>query len=173
MADPSKDIAPRKDKKNAPSEKSHGARGKETTGKTKDSISTVSAMDELGHDDMTAAKTMPNTYQLGPTKRFPVTAVTEILRDALTTNLQLEKYEVEWARKMTKTLSEVIKAGVKDLMIPRYKIIVLVVIGELTAQGIQMNSRCLWDAGNDSFASYAFKNSHLIGVAIVYGVYLE
>uniref|UniRef100_A0A672HIT8 Tctex1 domain containing 1 n=2 Tax=Salarias fasciatus TaxID=181472 RepID=A0A672HIT8_SALFA len=138
------------------------------------SISTVSGMDELGHhDDMMTAKTMPNTYQLGPSKRFPISTVTDILKDVLATNLQLEKYEVEWARKMTKTLSEVIKAGVKDLMIPRYKLVVLVTIGELAAQGMQMNSRCLWDANNDNFASYSFKNNSLFGVAIVYGIYME
>lgn len=44
----------------------------------------------------------------GPFKRIPVSAVTEILKDVLTTYLQEEKYEVEWSQKMTKTISEVI-----------------------------------------------------------------
>ncbi|XP_035527031.1 tctex1 domain-containing protein 1 [Morone saxatilis] len=155
----------------APSE----GRGKETTGKTKDSISTVSCIDELGHHDDNArmAVTMENTYQLGPYKRFPIPAVTDILKDVLTSYLQEEKYEVEWSQKMTKTICEVIRARVKDLMIPRYKIVVLVHIGQLTGQSMQISSRCLWDASNDTFASYSFKNSSLFGVASVYAVYIE
>lgn len=43
----------------------------------------------------------------GPFKRIPVSSVTEILKDVLTTYLQEEKYEVEWSQKMTKTISEV------------------------------------------------------------------
>lgn len=69
--------------------------------------------------------------------------------------------------------SQVIRARVKDLMIPRYKIVVLVHIGQLTGQSMQISSRCLWDASNDTFASYSFKNSSLFGVATVYAVYFE
>lgn len=69
--------------------------------------------------------------------------------------------------------SQVIRARVKDLMIPRYKIVVLVHIGQLTGQSMQISSRCLWDAANDTFASYSFKNSSLFGVATVYAVYFE
>ncbi|GAA6222518.1 tctex1 domain-containing protein 1 isoform X1 [Lates japonicus] len=176
MSDLLKDKSQRKEKRTVkvPSEGSHGVRGKETTGKTKDSISTVSGMDELHHDDNArTAVTMENTYQMGPYKRFPVPAVTDILKDVLTSYLQEEKYEVEWSQKMTKTICEVIRARVKDLMIPRYKIVVLVHIGQLTGQSMQISSRCLWDAANDTFASYSFKNSSLYGVATVYAVYFE
>nr|XP_020473969.1 tctex1 domain-containing protein 1 isoform X1 [Monopterus albus]XP_020473970.1 tctex1 domain-containing protein 1 isoform X1 [Monopterus albus]XP_020473971.1 tctex1 domain-containing protein 1 isoform X1 [Monopterus albus]XP_020473972.1 tctex1 domain-containing protein 1 isoform X1 [Monopterus albus]XP_020473973.1 tctex1 domain-containing protein 1 isoform X1 [Monopterus albus]XP_020473975.1 tctex1 domain-containing protein 1 isoform X1 [Monopterus albus]XP_020473976.1 tctex1 domain-contai len=158
-----------------PSEASHGARGKETTGRTKDSVSTASYMDDLGHHDDNArlVVTIDNTYQLGPYKCFPVPAVTDILKDVLTSYLQEEKYESEWSQKMTKTICEVIRARVKDLMIPRYKIVVLVHIGQLTGQSMQISSRCLWDASNDTFASYSFKNSYLFGVATVFAVYFE
>nr|XP_020473980.1 tctex1 domain-containing protein 1 isoform X2 [Monopterus albus] len=146
-----------------PSEASHGARGKETTGRTKDSVSTASYMDDLGHHDDNArlVVTIDNTYQL------------DILKDVLTSYLQEEKYESEWSQKMTKTICEVIRARVKDLMIPRYKIVVLVHIGQLTGQSMQISSRCLWDASNDTFASYSFKNSYLFGVATVFAVYFE
>ncbi|XP_029380021.1 dynein light chain Tctex-type 5 [Echeneis naucrates] len=177
MSDPPKDKSQRREKRTgkAPSEGSHGVRGKDTTGKTKDSISTVSFMDELGHheDNARIPVKMENTYQMGPYKRFPVPAVTDILKDVLTSYLQEEKYEVEWSQKMTKTICEVIRARVKDLMIPRYKIVVLVHISQLAGQSMQISSRCLWDASNDTFASYSFKNSSLLGVATVYAVYFE
>nr|XP_043872821.1 dynein light chain Tctex-type 5 isoform X2 [Solea senegalensis] len=165
MSDLLKDKSQRREKRTVkvPSEGSHGARGKEATVRTKDSISIVSSMDELGHHDDNARMvvTMENTYQM------------DILKDVLTNYLQQEKYEVEWSQKMTKTICEVIRARVKDLMIPRYKIVVLVHIGQQCGQSMQMSSRCLWDAANDTFASYSFKNSSLFGVATVYAVYFE
>ncbi|XP_075877036.1 dynein light chain Tctex-type 5 isoform X2 [Nelusetta ayraudi] len=150
MSDQQKDKSQKKEKKTgkAPSEAS-GARGKETAGRTKDSISTVSGIEEQGQQDDKFGKQMENTYQLGPFKRIPVSAVTEILKDVLTTYLQEEKYEVEWSQKMTKTISE------------------------LCDQSMQISSRCLWDSTNDTFATYSFKNSSLFGVGTVYAVYYE
>ncbi|MFT7796574.1 tctex1 domain-containing protein 1 isoform X1 [Arapaima gigas] len=154
---------------------SHDVRAKDTVGKTKDSISTVSYIDEPGqHDDNPRpAVQMENTYQLGPVKRFPVLTVNNILKDVLTSYLQEEKYEAELCRQMTKTISEVVKARVKELMIPRYKLIVLISIGQLCEQNLRVASRCLWDPSNDTFASYAFKNSSLFAVANVFAVYFE
>ncbi|XP_041660261.1 dynein light chain Tctex-type 5 [Cheilinus undulatus] len=175
MSDVLKEKTQKREKKTGKgaSEGSHGVRGKDT--RTKDSVSTVSCLTELGHhdDNTRMVVSMENTYQLGPYKRFPVPAVTDILKDVLTTYLQEEKYEGEWSQKMTKTICEVIRAQVKELMIPRYKIVVLVHIGQLTGQSMQISSRCLWDASNDTSASYSFQNSSLFGVATVYGVYYD
>ncbi|CAJ1071765.1 tctex1 domain-containing protein 1 [Xyrichtys novacula] len=174
MSDVAKDKSQKREKRTGKvsSEGSHGVKGNT---RTKDSISTVSCLTELGHHDenIRMTVTMENTYQMGPHKRFPVPAVTDILKDVLVSYLQEEKYEVEWSQKMTKTICEVIRARVKDLMIPRYKTVVLVHIGQLNGQSMQMSSRCLWDASNDTFASYSFKNSSLFGVATVYAVYYE
>ncbi|KAF7705992.1 dynein light chain Tctex-type 5 [Silurus meridionalis] len=151
------------------------ARREDLTFKTKDSISTVSYLDEASHHDENPrhAVQMENTYQLGPLKRFPVQAVREILMDVLSSYLQEEKYEPELCRQMTKTISEVVKARVKDLMIPRYKIVVMISIGQLAEQNLRMASRCLWDATTDTFSSYSFKNSSLFAVANVYALYFE
>ncbi|XP_063795217.1 dynein light chain Tctex-type 5 isoform X2 [Pseudophryne corroboree] len=142
---------------------------------SKDSMSTVSYIDEPGHHDdiPRPAVQMDNTYQLGPSRRFPVATVNNILKDVLTSYLQEEKYEAELCRQMTKTISEVIKARVKDLMIPRYKIIVLIYIGQLNDQRMRVGSRCIWDPANDTFSSYTFKNSSLFALANVYAVYYE
>ncbi|XP_024908432.1 tctex1 domain-containing protein 1-A [Cynoglossus semilaevis] len=178
MSDQLKDKHQRRERRTVkvPSDGSHGVRVKEATiRKNTDSVSIVSSMDELGHHDENTRMvvTMENTYQTAPHKRFPVPAVTHILKDVLSSYLQQEKYEVEWSQKMTKTICEVIRARVKDLMIPRYKIVVLVHIGQQAGQSMQMSSRCLWDATTDSFACYSFTNSSLFGVATVYGVYFE
>ncbi|XP_077377258.1 dynein light chain Tctex-type 5-A-like [Festucalex cinctus] len=171
MSEAHKDKSIRRDKKTSkvPSEGSHGV--KNTAGKTKDSLSNVSCIEE--HHDERMVVTLENTYQLGPRKRFPTPAILEILKDVLINYLEEEEYEVEWSRQMTKTLCEVIRARVKELMIRRYKLVVLVHIGQLAGQSMQISSRCLWDPANDTFASWSFKNTSLYGVASVYALYFE
>ncbi|KAI5938044.1 Tctex1 domain-containing protein 1 [Manis javanica] len=153
----------------------HEFRPKELHGHTKDSLSTVSYVDEPSQRDDASRLTvqMENTYQLGPTKHFPVVLVNHILKDVLTNYLQEEQYEPELSRQMTKTISEVIKGQIKDLMIPRYKLIVIVHIGQRESQSILIGSRCLWDPKRDTFSSYVFRNSSLFALANVYAVYLE
>lgn len=180
MSDAAKDKAARLLKKRGSisSLSSHEFKPRESHHKpreSKDSMSTVSYIDEPGHhDDINRpAVQMENTYQLGPARRFPVATVNNILKDVLTSYLQEEKYEAELCRQMTKTISEVVKARVKDLMIPRYKIIVLIYIGQLNDQNMRVGSRCIWDPACDTFSSYTFKNSSLFALANVYAAYYE
>ncbi|XP_019502247.1 PREDICTED: tctex1 domain-containing protein 1 [Hipposideros armiger] len=153
----------------------HEFRQRELHGHIKDCVSTVSHMDVPSQRDDTSRLTVQveNTYQLGPAKHFPVVTVNHILKDVLTNYLQEEQYEPELCRQMTKTISEVIKAQVKDLMIPRYKIIVIVHIGQLNNQSVLIGSRCLWNPKSDTFSSYVFRNSSLFALANVYAVYFE
>ncbi|NXK44206.1 TC1DA protein, partial [Chauna torquata] len=109
----------------------------------------------------------------GPAKRFPVDAVDAILKDVLRSYLQEQPYEPGPCREMAKTIAEVIKARVKDLMMPRYKIVVVTHIGQLNEQSMQIGSRCLWDPATDTFSSYVFKNTSLFALANVYAVYFE
>ena len=70
-------------------------------------------------------------------------------------------------------LLQVVKARIKELLIPRYKIVVLISIGQLGDQSMYVGSRCLWDVANDTFAMHTFKNSSLLAMASVYAVYFE
>ncbi|NXX89588.1 TC1DA protein, partial [Centropus bengalensis] len=109
----------------------------------------------------------------GPAERFPVAAVGAILREVLETHGKEQPYEPGRCREMARDIAEVIKARVKDLMIPRYKIVVVTYIGQLNEQSMQIGSRCLWDPASDTFSSYVFKNASLFALANVYGVYFE
>ncbi|XP_009948445.1 PREDICTED: tctex1 domain-containing protein 1, partial [Leptosomus discolor] len=106
-------------------------------------------------------------------KRFPVAEVDDILKDVLGSYLREQAYEPAWCRDMVKDIAEVIKGRVKDLMIPRYKIVVVTHIGQLNEQGTRIGSRCLWDPVSDTFSSYVFKNASLFALANVYAVYFE
>jgi len=138
------------------------------------SMSTISFIDEPGTDiQQRPAFRYENSYQMTPGKRFPKTEVQTILQEVIESYLSEEKYEPELCRQMSKTLSEVVKARVKDLMIPRYKVICLMHIGQLNDQSIRVGSRCLWDPTNDTFASFEFRNNSLFAVGTVYGIYYE
>nr|XP_034359181.1 tctex1 domain-containing protein 1 isoform X1 [Arvicanthis niloticus] len=148
---------------------------KEGHWRAKHSVCTVSHEDDPRQcvDSSRHTTRMENTYQLGPTKPFPVATVNRILEDVLITYLQEAQYDPEFCRQMTKTISEVIKTQVKELVIPRYKLIVTVYIGQRDDQSILIGSRCLWDPKSDTVSSYTFKNSTLFALANVYAVYFE
>ncbi|XP_027550215.1 tctex1 domain-containing protein 1 isoform X1 [Neopelma chrysocephalum] len=115
----------------------------------------------------------PELCLTGPSKRFPVAAVDEILREVVESYLREQRYEPAQCREVAKDIAEMVKARVKDLVIPRYKIVVVTHIGQLDEQSMQIGSRCLWDPVSDTFSSYVFKNTSLFAVANVYGVYFE
>ncbi|XP_009882304.1 PREDICTED: tctex1 domain-containing protein 1 [Charadrius vociferus] len=108
-----------------------------------------------------------------PSRPFPAAAVDDILRDVVGSYLREQPYEPARCRDMAKDIAEVIKARVKDLVIPRYKIVVVTYIGQLNEQSMQIGSRCLWDPASDTFSSYVFKNTSLFALANVYAVYFE
>ncbi|NWV83178.1 TC1DB protein, partial [Dasyornis broadbenti] len=109
----------------------------------------------------------------GPARRFPVAAVDGILRDVVGSALREQRYDPGPCREAAKDIAEVVKARVKDLVVPRYKIVVVTHIGQLAEQGLHIGSRCLWDPASDTFSSYVFKNTSLFAVTNVYGVYFE
>jgi hypothetical protein len=41
---------------------------------------------------------------------------------------------------------------------PRYKVVVQSVIGEVRGQGVRVTSRCLWDQETDSYVSFNWNN---------------
>lgn len=117
---------------------------------------------------------LENTYKMTPDKTFPTRTIKGILKEVLTEKLSEMKYETKACRQLTKTLSDELKTRVKELNIPRYKIITILHIGSLrSGQSIRIGSRCLWDTNCDTYSSYEFKNNSLFAVAMVYGVYFE
>lgn len=114
-----------------------------------------------------------NTFKMAPDRKFPEGDVRSILEEILTDVLAETKYDAEHCRQLSKTISDSVKNRVKELNIPRYKIICLVHIGQMGSQAMRIGSRCLWDTDFDTFASFVFKNGSLFAAATVYGVYFE
>ena len=114
-----------------------------------------------------------NTYQMEPAKKFPEANVRDILKEVLAETLAEVNYEPNTCRQLTKTISDDVRHRVKEMRIPRYKIICLVHIGKLGKQAMRVGSRCLWDTNFDTYTSYEYKNGSIFAVATVYGVYFE
>lgn len=116
-----------------------------------------------------------NTYKTEPDQgqQFSATRVEQILKATLENRLQRMKYSADTCRLVATELTADIKSKVKAMEFPRYKLVCSVLITENKRQGLEIASRCVWNHGTDSFASYTYRNPSLIAVANVYGVYFE
>jgi len=79
------------------------------------------------------------------------------------------------ADELTLSITDEVRASVRDLMYERYRLVVVVSVGAL-AGGIAdatFASRCLWDPSVDTFAQASASTPHMYAVAVVYAVYCE
>ncbi|XP_033737023.1 tctex1 domain-containing protein 1-like [Pecten maximus] len=115
------------------------------------------------------------TYRMEPkdSLKFNVVQVERITNKVLEDRLAEIKYNPRVCSNISRLITEEIKDRVKMLKFDRYKIIVIVFIGENKDQGIQISSRCAWDDKVDTFATCTYKNSAIYATATVYGIYTE
>ncbi|XP_069127392.1 dynein light chain Tctex-type 5-like [Argopecten irradians] len=115
------------------------------------------------------------TYRMEPKEalKFNVAQVETIVNKVLSDRLGDIKYSPLVCSNISRLITEEIKDRVKMLKFDRYKIIVIVFIGENKDQGIQISSRCAWDDKVDTFANCTYQNSAIYATATVYGVYNE
>lgn len=116
---------------------------------------------------------LENTYQLEPNQKFESYKVKKIIEEVFESQLKTESYDRNASKQLCATLSEMIKNKVKELNVPRYRIVCIVSIGQLRDQGFRMGSQCVWDPKYDTFASSSYKNNSLFAVGTVFAVYLE
>jgi hypothetical protein len=123
---------------------------------------------------MEKKKADENTYIVTPEskQKFRPGPAKEIMREVLEAKLSKATYHAEQTALMTKQVADEIKDRLKELALPRYKVVVQVVIGEQRGQGVRMGSRCFWDQDTDQAASEQYANESLFCVATAYGVYL-
>mmetsp|Transcript_11575 Transcript_11575/g.26395 ORF Transcript_11575/g.26395 Transcript_11575/m.26395 type:complete len:128 (-) Transcript_11575:378-761(-) len=116
-----------------------------------------------------------NTYIMEPKddEKFLPSKVTQTMERVMNEYFKDKEYAPEDARGWTLDICNDIKAAVKELNIPRYKIIVQCVIGEQASQGIRVASKQLWDVTADNWASYTYQNQSLFAVGMVFGCYYE
>ena len=127
-------------------------------------------MDRKRGDDQGAS----NSYMTHPAhkEKFPVGKVRGIISEVLNERLTGKSYQADHTSSWTKEISDEVKNRIKGLNLPRYKIMVQTVVGELRGQGVRMGTRCFWDSSTDNSASETFSNESLYAAVVAYGVYL-
>ncbi|PFH31314.1 Tctex2-related light chain [Besnoitia besnoiti] len=117
---------------------------------------------------------LPQTQAVFPEYKlkFKSKPVKEIMETVLKERLEGVEYNAEESPLLTKRIAGEIKDRLLDLEVPRYKIMVNVILGEQRRQGIRLGRRCFWDGNTDSLANETFTNGSLFCIATAYAVYL-
>lgn len=119
--------------------------------------------------------TLENTYKMAPEagNHIAMSIIEEMAEKILRDEIGGKKYTSFHAGEMACSISSKIKTKVKEMNVPRFKIVCQVVITQAKEQGLEAASRCLWDASTDNFTAVTFQNNYIAATAMVYGVYFE
>ncbi|XP_071117881.1 dynein light chain Tctex-type protein 2B-like [Haliotis cracherodii] len=130
----------------------------------------------FGAKHMFAAVKIQNTFRLGPDKddKFNASRAEQTMKRVLESYLDGEQYDNNLCNNLTRDLSEVIKARIKDLGFShRYKFVCVVTMGENRNQGLALSSRSVWNTDTDNYASATYSKGNLFAVAQIYATYFE
>ncbi|XP_021355394.1 tctex1 domain-containing protein 1-like [Mizuhopecten yessoensis] len=116
---------------------------------------------------------LENTYKMKPDEGFFSFRVRKEITTLLQEHLDNVTYDPVVCSRLCCELSVAIKNKVKSMNFPRHKIICNVCIGQQTEHGVQIASRCLWDATTDSHACVTYKNNSLVAIGLVHGIFFE
>ncbi|EGR32099.1 hypothetical protein IMG5_097130 [Ichthyophthirius multifiliis] len=88
--------------------------------------------------------------------------------------LSKEVYDTENAMPLTEKLVAELRERIKrELRMPRYKLGIQIILGEIKGQGLRIASKCLWDVQNDNYTSYTFTNEKIYCTGICFGCYFD
>ena len=115
------------------------------------------------------------SYRTRPTdsSRFVPRPVELLIREVMERQLRSAVFDDSACKVLALELCSEIKERVKALNLPRYKVVLQSVLGEVKGQGAYIASRCLWDTDTDNYAAFSMKNASLFCVIMVFGLYLE
>ncbi|KAL8451827.1 hypothetical protein Emed_001707 [Eimeria media] len=117
------------------------------------------------------------TYRMSPSEdeKFYPTRVEEVLKSVCTDFFEDKKtYDPALVEEWTHALSSKVLAAVRQTQhVPRYKLIVQVVVAQKLGQGLKVTSKSLADVNLDSWASFVYSTENLVCCAMVFGFYHE
>ncbi|KAL3868882.1 hypothetical protein ACJMK2_041638 [Sinanodonta woodiana] len=113
------------------------------------------------------------SYRLEPHQTFNAEKAQAVVKEVLEGRLEGFKYHSKFCVNMSKSLSDEIKDRIKKLQFDRYKIVVMIYIGENKGESLLITSRCVWDAKLDGYATYTYSTSTFFCTATVYCLYNE
>jgi len=124
---------------------------------------------------------MENTYKLSPdeNKRYYAYKMYPNILELITEKIQLcEKensniYNGKAFELLTRDLADSVRREAKNMSVPRYKIVVHLVLGGNTGQDVRVGSRCLWNTEFDNCVSVSYKSKLVWCSAVIYVLYSE
>ena len=167
-------ISSAQSKKRGEDSRRHGAAG--GTGSRKASIDTSAT----GLVNKPVVK-LENTYKLGPddNKKFRPYMIESNIYELLKEKLNnCEKanpsgYNAKACAALTNELNDSIRREVKNLVLPRYRIVTYVNLGENLGQDVRVTSRCLWNPELDNHVSISYKTKNIWANCVVFVVYTD
>nr|7K58_O Chain O, Dynein light chain 2A [Tetrahymena thermophila]7K5B_O Chain O, Dynein light chain 2A [Tetrahymena thermophila] len=105
--------------------------------------------------------------------RFYPSKIQKIIKELFEDRLKGVEYDPNNANQLSERLVLELREKIKRGKVPRYKIGVQVVFGEIKGQGLRIASKCLWDVQNDNYASYTYTSEKVYCTGIVFGCYFE
>ncbi|XP_010381783.2 tctex1 domain-containing protein 4 isoform X2 [Rhinopithecus roxellana] len=108
-----------------------------------------------------------------PGERWEAARAQRALEAALSAGLRDACYSSAEAARLVQELCEQVHVRLRELSLPRYKLVCSVVLGPRAGQGVHVVSRALWDVARDGLASVSYTNTSLFAVATVHGLYCE
>ena len=115
-------------------------------------------------------KKLQPTYNMQVARRPYMTGIKHIAHEILEQVLSGEEYEMWRSRTLCENLSEEIKQRIRssDFLPDRYKLVVLVYVGQINDQDIRIATRGLMLPGVDNWCDANFKDKSIFGTAIIY-----
>lgn len=116
-----------------------------------------------------------NTYRMEPDpdhriNMLRINQVVTTIIDAAVTNYT---YDANQARQLTLTLADRLRAQIKSLVYPRYRVIVQVCIGQKKGQDVRVISRALWEPKWDRHITINKETSNAYVNVTIFCVYTE
>ena len=114
-----------------------------------------------------------NNYKIEPDSHFPAWEVNNIVEQVLTEGLNETEYDAKTCKRKAVELANKLRAMLKTIHCPRYKLVSFVLIGEKANATMTLSSRCMWSDKNDCHVEGRYTNASIYAVGLVYGLYSE
>ncbi|CAO1301480.1 unnamed protein product [Diamesa serratosioi] len=116
------------------------------------------------------------TYQTESTKPFQPRVCEKIIAEIINKQMKarkITKFDTKLTISLCRSLSEEILSTIKLREYNRYRIIVVITVGEKYHQTFHQSTKFLWDAENDAVANYVYDRPDIYVIGTVYGIYYD
>ncbi|KAF4729330.1 Tctex1 domain-containing protein 2, partial [Perkinsus olseni] len=126
------------------------------------------------HNTLNTASSIEVNDNTATTSKFRPPMIRDVMRNIIKERIdsavdKYPHYDPDVYAALSEAISNDIKDRIADLNIPRYKILVEVIIAEYNGQGIRVSSKCLWDNNTDNLATHTYITDTIMCVGVVYG----